>query len=128
MSSIVSVPAKSDAHPSLDAMRHSCAHLLAAAVQALYPGSRFGTGPATEDGFFYDIETPAPLLEADLQSIEKMMLKLQKRRHPLVGELWPAEKVRAWMEERGQVYKLDLIDRLDAPELGVYRLGDFMDL
>lgn len=128
MSLPLSVSAEPSVHPTLMERRHSCAHLLAAAVQDLFPGSRFGTGPATEDGFFYDIETPRPVLQEDLHTIEKQMRKIQGRRHPLKAEVWSSEHARAWMAERGQVYKVDLIDRLGVPEVSIYRLGDFVDL
>ena len=112
----------------LAAMRHSCAHLLAAALQELCPGVRFGTGPATEDGFHYDVESPVPLGEEDLPRIEQRMREIQARDLPIGAERWPAARAEAWMREHGQAYKLELIERLQQPEVGIVRLGDFIDL
>ncbi len=117
------------------AMRHSCAHLLAAAVQSLWPTARFGTGPATADGFWYDIEFPEPVGEADLPRIEARMREVQARDDALVAERWPVARALAWMDERGQRYKVDLIERLreragadGLDDVGIYALGDFVDL
>ncbi len=139
------------ASPALAAMRHSCAHLLAAAIHELWPAARFGVGPAIEDGFYYDVEFPAPVVEADLAVIEQRMREIRSRDGPLVAEAWPIERAIAHMRGAGQPYKAELIELLrergstgaakrasddptDAPggaglaEVGVYRLGDFVDL
>ncbi len=77
---------------SLAAMRHSCAHLLAAAIQELWPNARFGVGPATDDGFYYDVEFPQPIVEADLATIEERMRTIQARDEPFVSEAWSTER------------------------------------
>jgi len=69
--------------PDLDRMRHTCSHVLAAAVAKLYPGAKFGVGPATDTGFYYDIETPTPLTTEDLPKIEAEMRKIRERKLPL---------------------------------------------
>ena len=68
----------------LEMMRHSCAHLLAAAIHALWPSSRFGVGPTTKDGFYYDVEFPNPIGEGDLTQIEFKMHQLKAK--PLLFE------------------------------------------
>ena len=95
-------------------MRHSCAHLLAAALQELWPAARFGVGPATDDGFYYDVEFPEPVVEDDLARIEQRMREIQARDEPFVADSWPVARALAWMRERGQVYKAELIELLRA--------------
>ncbi|HEY9027412.1 MAG TPA: threonine--tRNA ligase, partial [Burkholderiaceae bacterium] len=89
---------------SLHAMRHSCAHLLAAAVHELWPAARFGVGPALEDGFCYDIEFPEPVGEADLPRIERRMREIRARDLPLAAASWPVDRALAWMRAHGQPY------------------------
>jgi threonyl-tRNA synthetase len=129
--------------PELQAMRHSCAHLLAAAVHELWPAARFGAGPANEDGFHYDIEFPQPVSEAELGAIEQRMREIRDRDLPLVAEAWPVERALAWMRAQDQPYKAELVELLEergstalraaageagVAEVGMYSLGAFTDL
>ena len=127
-------------------MRHSCAHLLAAAVEELWPDVRFGIGPATDDGFYYDLEFPQPIVEGDLAIIEERMRAIQIRDEPFLFEVWPTEQAISWMRAKEQAYKVELIELLrdrgstavsrqvgddiqdSAEEISIYRLGDFVDL
>src|ERR1700686_2880988 len=78
----------SDARTELDVMRHSAAHVLAKAVQQLYPGSRLGIGPVIENGFYYDIDVPTKLSEDDLPRIEDRMREIVAAAEPFVREEW----------------------------------------
>lgn len=125
----------------LDIMRHTTvAQGLARAIKELYPQAKLAIGPTIENGFYYDIELDRPLSSDDLPSIEKLMHRIIAENNPIVRELWPASKVRDYFAERGETYKLEIID--DAivkdqllPEgcLSVYRQkikngDDFIDL
>lgn len=135
-----------DSALSMAAMRHSCAHLMAAAIHELWPAARFGVGPATEDGFYYDVEFPSEVGEADLPRIEQRMREIQRRDEPFVAATWPVQDALAWAHEHDQPYKVELIDRLRCygrtepasgahEDVGVgldavrmYRLGSYIDL
>jgi len=96
----------------LETMRHSAAHLMAAAVQALYPTARFGVGPAIENGFYYDIDLPVQLQEADLPKIEEKMRELRKKKLGYRREELPIDQAIAEMDRRGQTYKVELLELL----------------
>ena len=125
------------AHTELDAMRHSTAHVMAEAVLVLFPGTRLGVGPAIDGGFYYDFELPRPLTPDDLAAIEARMAVSVAADHPFVrAELSPAEG-RAFFAERGQPYKVEILDDLGAraeaageplPPVSTYQHGPFIDL
>lgn len=113
---------------SLDGIRHSLAHLLAASVRALYPGAKNAIGPAIENGFYQDFELPEPISEADFPKIEKKMREILKTwtestKRPVSVE--EAKKEFAWNE-----YKSELIDDFakEGKQITFYTLGDFLDL
>ncbi len=110
----------------LSALRHSTAHLLAWAVQDLFPGTRFAFGPDIENGFYYDFDRDEPFTEEDLGRIEARMVELARTKVPIVRE----EVTRAEAEAlfRNQPFKLDQIANLGDEQLSIYRLGDFVDL
>jgi threonyl-tRNA synthetase len=111
-------------------LRHSTAHLLAAAVTELFPGARYAGGPPVENGFYYDFDLSRPLSEDDLEPIEKRMAQIVARGERFEQELVPhAEAVRRF-EERDQPYKLYWINRkaTDDEVVSTYRTGDFLDL
>lgn len=110
----------------LETLRHSLAHVLACAVKELYPKTKFGFGPAIEDGFYYDFEFQSPISENDLKKIEnkmkeiiKMNLKFEKKEIP---------KAKAKKLFKDQSYKLELIEDLRGSKLNIYQLADFIDL
>ncbi|MGZ8527621.1 MAG: threonine--tRNA ligase [Candidatus Limnocylindrales bacterium] len=125
------------AHSELDAMRHSTAHVMAEAVMELFPGARLGIGPAIDDGFYYDFDLPRPLTPDDLAAIEARMAESVAADHPFVrAELSPAEGP-AFFAERGQPYKVEILDDLAAraeaageplPPVSTYQHGAFIDL
>src|SRR5438445_1418799 len=114
----------------LQQLRHSTAHLLAAAVTELYPEAKYGIGPPVQDGFYYDFDFGGKSIsEADLAAIESRMRKLAQADIPFVHEVLSREKAVDEFRRRGQDYKLELIaDKVEGDEVSVYRTGDFLDL
>ena len=121
----------------LGPMRHSAAHVLAEAVMDLFPGTKLGIGPVIDDGFYYDLLLPRPLTPDDLPAIEARMRESIAADHPFeLSEMTPAE-ARAFMVERDQPFKVEIIDDLVAaaerdgtpvPPTTFYRQGPFIDL
>lgn len=113
-------------------IRHSAAHLMAAAVLKLYPGAKLGTGPATEEGFFYDIQTDKPLTVKDLAAIETEMRALVDSKHAFSCTMLSVDDALARAQKAGQPYKAKLIEQLKAEgnkEVSYYATGDvFEDL
>ena len=113
----------------LEKMRHSCAHLLATAVQILYPKARFGIGPAIENGFYYDFDLPEGFSENDLPKIEEKMRQLAKKGLKFKKNEISIKKAKAIF--KNQPYKLELIKELAAEgkkKVRIYQSGDFIDL
>src|SRR6202166_3155666 len=112
----------------LHVLRHSTAHLLAAAVTELYPDARYGIGPPVEDGFYYDFAFSHPITEADLAPIESRMRRIAQEGRPFVHDTMNREQALAEFRKRGQDYKLELInDKVEGDEVSVYRTGEFLD-
>lgn len=112
------------------AMRHSCSHLMASAVQKLFPGTELGVGPAIEDGFYYDMDIPDfPGIEA-FEAISAEMDNQVKEDIPFVREELEYEDAVELFSERGEEYKLELLEELrqEGESISVYRHGDFVDL
>lgn len=128
----------------LQIQRHSCAHMLAAAVQSLWPEAQFGVGPATETGFYYDLFLPSPLKEEDLAAIEKRMQQLANKKLAYVRSEVAIDDAIALMEKLKQPFKVELLQLLKskgstaiAPEeafspavdfVSLYQTGAFTDL
>ena len=108
---------------------HSSAHLLAEALQELYPGVKFGIGPAIENGFYYDIDTNGhTLTAADFPAIEKKMLELARKKENIVrAEISKADALKAF-GDRGEIYKIELISELEDGSITTYTQGAFTDL
>ena len=111
---------------NLEAMRHSAAHIMAEAVQSLFPEVRFGIGPAIEDGFYYDFDLPRPLSPDDLPAIEAKMREIIAQDLPFVCQEVDKETARRLFDS--QPYKLELIDELTDKQVTIYRQGTFSDL
>ncbi|MBX5477241.1 MAG: TGS domain-containing protein, partial [Clostridia bacterium] len=109
--------------------RHSSTHVMAQAVKRLWPEAKLGTGPALEDGFYYDIDLPHAPSEEDLARIEAEMRRIVEADYPIEREEWPREKARAFFLELNEPYKVEIIDELppDAT-ISVYKQGEFVDL
>ncbi|GGE47132.1 threonine--tRNA ligase [Marinicauda pacifica] len=132
----------------IDTKRHSAAHLMAAAVKDIWPNARFGVGPATATGFFYDIALDETLTPDDLQTIEKRMKEMRKKKLPFERVDLPVEQAIGYMKEQGQDFKVELLELLrdkgstaiaketgdeSVVEEGVdtvsfFKTGDFVDL
>ncbi len=115
---------------AIDVLRHSCAHVMARAVMRLFPGVQLAFGPATENGFYYDIDVEPPLREEDFPAIEAEMRKLVAAAEPFERFERATPEGRALCEELAQGYKVEHIDDdlKKYPTLSFYRQGEFIDL
>ena len=108
---------------------HSSSHLLAAALEALYPGVKFGIGPAIETGFYYDVDFGGKsLVEADLKAIEEKMIELARQKNAFVRTEVSKEEALKTFTEKGDEYKCELISELEDGTITFYTNGDFTDL
>lgn len=108
---------------------HSSAHLMAEAIEALYPGTKFGIGPPIENGFYYDIEIPDKKLSTDdFEAIEQKMLELARQKNSFVRIEISKSKAIEYFEEKKDNYKLDLLKDLNDGEITFYTQGNFTDL
>jgi threonyl-tRNA synthetase len=121
-----------DEAEALELARHDFAHVLAEAVQNLFPGTQITFGPATDDGFYYDFAPSperGPFTEEDLPAIEEEMRRVIARDEPLVREVWNRDDVRAFFEKGGETFKAQWVMELPADEtITMYRSGGWMDL
>ena len=107
---------------------HTSSHLLAEALEALYPGIKFGIGPAIENGFYYDVDSPVPITEADLPAIEKKMMELARNKEQLIRtEVSKADALKTFTEKNDE-YKVELIRDLEDGTISFYTNGAFTDL
>ncbi len=111
---------------ALHILRHSCAHIMAEAVQELYPGTQIAFGPATDDGYFYDFLMPDNISSDDFPAIEKKMAQIIKRNEPFVREVVSIDEAKEIFAD--QKFKLEHIDDLADEEISIYRHGSFVDL
>ncbi len=108
---------------------HTSAHIMALAVQKLFPDVKFAIGPAIENGFYYDFDTEHRFTPEDLEKIEDEMKKIAKENHVLERFVMSRDEALKYFEEKGEVYKVDLIENLpEDEEISFYKLGDFTDL
>ena len=114
----------------LHVIRHTAAHIMAQAISRLYPGADFGFGPATENGFFYDVDLgDRKIADEDLAAIEAEMKKIVKENLPIKPFILPREEAVKLMEERGEKYKVEHIKELPEDEvISFYQQGDYIDL
>ena len=107
---------------------HTSSHLLAEALEALYPGIKFGIGPAIDNGFYYDVDSPVAITEADLATIEQKMVELSRNKEQLVRtEVSKADALKTFTE-KGDQYKVELITDLEDGTISFYTNGSFTDL
>ena len=107
---------------------HTSSHLLAEALEALYPGIKFGIGPAIDNGFYYDVDSPVAITEADLEKIEQKMVELSRNKEALVRtEVSKADALKTFTE-KGDQYKVELITDLEDGTISFYTNGAFTDL
>ena len=97
---------------SASTRRHSAAHVMAAAINDLFPNTKFGVGPATQTGFFYDVDLEHTLTESDLGRIEKRMKELRKKKQRFEYEEYRIDEAIAYMHKKGQPFKIELLKLL----------------
>lgn len=117
-----------DPQYQLHCIRHSAAHIMAHAVQDLFPEARFAIGPVIKDGFYYDMDLPRALTQEDLATIEKRMKEIIKENNPFVHEVWDKQQAKRWFAEQGQTFKLEIIDSIADDQVSIYKEGQFIDL
>jgi hypothetical protein len=114
---------------ALELIRHDCAHVMAEAVQALWPGTQVTIGPVIENGFFYDFAKEEPFHPDDLARIEAKMHEIVARNAPFTKELWSREDAKAFFKRKGELFKIELVDAIPAGEdLKIYKQGEWLDL
>nr|NQU92058.1 TGS domain-containing protein [Bacteroidota bacterium] len=110
-------------------MWHSSAHLMAEAIEALYPGAKFGIGPDIESGFYYDVDTGDRVItESDLLKIEAKMKELAKQKQTYQRREVTKQEALDYFTKKGDEYKLELIDELEDGQITFYESGNFVDL
>ncbi len=114
---------------ALELIRHDAAHVLAEAVQTLFPGTQVTIGPVIENGFYYDFYRAEPFTPEDFPAIEKKMAEIIARDKPFTKEIWTRDQAKAWFETHGEAFKVELVDAIPANEaLKIYKQGDWLDL
>jgi threonyl-tRNA synthetase len=115
---------------ALELLRHDAAHVMAQAVQELYPGTQVTIGPAIEDGFYYDFAREEAFTPDDLKKIEQRMHEIVKRDLPIVREVWDRDQAKETFGDIGEAYKVEIIEDIipEGEEVSVYRQGDWFDV
>ncbi|MGV8937018.1 MAG: threonine--tRNA ligase [Allorhizobium sp.] len=114
---------------ALELIRHDAAHVMAEAVQELWPGTQVTIGPVIENGFYYDFAKNEPFTPDDLPKIEKRMKEIIGRNKPFTKEIWPRNKARDVFAAKGEAYKVELVDAIpEDQDLKIYYQGDWFDL
>ncbi len=120
--------AREDAR-ALELIRHDCAHVLAEAVQSLWPGTQVTIGPVIENGFYYDFFRNEPFTPEDFAAIEKKMREIVARDKPFTREVWGREKTKQVFRDKGEAFKVELVDAIPGDEpIKIYFQGDWFDL
>jgi threonyl-tRNA synthetase len=115
--------------PALELIRHDAAHVMAEAVQALWPGTQVTIGPVIDNGFFYDFAKAEPFLPDDLAKIEKKMHEIIAKNAPFTKEVWSRDKAKQVFRDKGELFKIELVDAIPADqELKIYSQGAWFDL
>ena len=118
-----------DYSKDIDKIRHTCAHVMAQAVQELWPQTKVTIGPAIDTGFYYDFDRKEPFTDDDLKAIEKKMRQIIERKLPMSVETWPRAKAIEFFRSKNESYKVDLIERLPDAQVTIYKTGnEWMDL
>ena len=112
----------------LELLRHDCAHVMAEAVQELFPGTQVTIGPAIENGFYYDFFREEPFTTSDLAAIEKKMRQIIKANRPFEREEWAKSEAIEFFNGIGETFKAEIIEDLDEATVSIYKQGDWLDL
>jgi threonyl-tRNA synthetase len=114
---------------ALELIRHDCAHVMAEAVQDLWPGTQVTIGPVIDNGFYYDFAKQEPFQPDDLPKIEAKMHEIIARNAPFTKEVWSRDETKRHFSETGEDYKVELVDAIPSGEdLKIYKQGDWLDL
>ena len=114
---------------SLELIRHDAAHVMAEAVQALFPGTQVTIGPVIENGFYYDFARAEPFTPEDFEAIDKKMREIIARDRPFTKEYWSRDEAKAFFKDKGEDFKIELVDMIKAGEdLKIYKQGGWLDL
>jgi threonyl-tRNA synthetase len=114
---------------ALELIRHDCAHVMAEAVQALYPGTQVTIGPVIENGFYYDFYREESFTPDDLEKIEAKMHEIIAGDKPFTKEVWSRKKAKDWFRESGEEFKVELVDAIpEGEDVKIYRQGEWLDL
>ena len=120
---------KRDNSEALEIIRHDCAHVMAEAVQELYPGTQVTIGPAIENGFYYDFARDEPFTLSDLPKIEKKMHEIIQRNENFTREIWSRNEAINFFKDKKENYKVELIEDLSVDEeISIYKQGSWLDL
>ncbi|HEV8483421.1 MAG TPA: threonine--tRNA ligase [Blastocatellia bacterium] len=109
-------------------LKHSASHVMAAAVQQIFPEAKFGIGPPIKNGFYYDMQLSRPLTPEDLEEIERRMREISKSGFEFHQETWDKQKALEFFGSRDQTFKLELIEGIPGETVSTYMIGDFTDL
>lgn len=114
---------------ALELIRHDCAHVMAEAVQAIWPGTQVTIGPVIESGFFYDFAKQEPFHPDDLEKIEKKMHEIIQRNAPFTKEVWSRDEAKEFFRSKGENYKVELVDAIpEGEDVKIYKQGEWLDL
>ncbi|MGZ9020902.1 MAG: TGS domain-containing protein, partial [Rhodoplanes sp.] len=114
---------------ALELIRHDAAHVMAEAVQSLWPGTQVTIGPVIENGFYYDFFRNEPFTPDDFAAIEKKMREIIARDRPFSKEAWSREEAKRVFRDKGELFKVDLVDAIpEDQEIKIYKQGDWFDL
>ncbi len=121
-------PVRVDSPEGLEIYRHSTSHVMAHAVKDLFPEAKVAIGPATEDGFYYDFDVPRPFSPEDLENIEKRMEQIIAADTPFVRKVMKRDEAIRLFREKGEDYKVELLEEIEDDTVSLYQEGDFIDL
>ncbi|MFP7673683.1 threonine--tRNA ligase [Marivita sp. S0852] len=125
----IAINTMADDTPALELIRHDLAHIMARAVQELYPDVKVTIGPVRDNGWFYDFDREEPFTPEDLGAIEKRMKEIINARDAVRTELWTRDKVRQYYTDNNEPYKLEILDKIpEGEDIRMYWHGDWMDL
>ena len=125
----IAINTMQDDAPALELIRHDLAHIMARAVQEIWPDVKVTIGPVRDNGWFYDFDRKDPFTPEDLGTIEKRMKDIINARDTVRTELWTREKVRQHYTDNGEPYKVEILDRIpEGEDIRMYWHGDWMDL
>ncbi len=125
----IAINTMKDQEPALELVRHDLAHIMARAVQEIWPDTQVTIGPVIKDGWYYDFDRKEPFVPEDLAAIEKKMKEIINKREPVRTEIWEREKAIQFYKDKGEPYKVELIESIPGDEpLRMYWHGDWQDL